>query len=312
MIRHKLQTAVEKRSSLLGPETSSETCQDTNALRLIDGGGDGLPGIFLDTYADRWLVSTRASELDPEVRAWLEARGAEGRTIYWKRLDQHDKEDPIHIAGPLQEAPFIATESGVRYQINFQAGYSQGIFLDQRLNRQRVRQHSAKEKTVLNTFAYTGAFSVCAALGGATTTTLDLSQVYLDWAKDNFRANDLDPSDHHFCKGDTFHWLKRFARQGRRFDGIILDPPTFSRDDKGKVFRVEKDYHRLVTLALSCLTSQGWMLCCTNCRKLDPRDFANKVHKGAPGGKITSLAMPPEYSGEHYLKSLWLEMSRHS
>lgn len=291
-----LKQAIATRSSILS--------EKTNALRLIDGEGDGLPGVFLDTFANHWVIATRSSHLDSGIRTWIEAQE---KTCYWKRLDQHEKEDPTHIAGPAADEPFIATESGVRYQISFQAGYSQGIFLDQRLNRQRVRKHSAAGKTVLNTFAYTGAFSVCAALGGATTTTLDLSQVYLDWAKDNFSANDLDPADHYFCKGDTFHWLKRFARQGRKFDGIILDPPTFSRDDKGKVFRVEKDYHRLVSLAHACLAPGGWIICCTNCRKLDPRDFSRMVREGAPGAKVTPLAMPEEYTGENYLKSLWVE-----
>ncbi|NWK55754.1 class I SAM-dependent rRNA methyltransferase [Verrucomicrobiaceae bacterium N1E253] len=294
-----LEQALQQRSSLLSP--------DTNALRLIDGDGDGLSGIFLETFADRWVVSTRSNHLPDDIRKWLTAQN---HSTYWKRLDQHEKESPSHIGGPEQNEAFTATESGVRYQIDFQAGYSQGIFLDQRLNRQRVRQSSTtgdgQTKTVLNTFAYTGAFSVCAALGGATTTTLDLSQVYLDWARDNFRLNQLDPADHYFCKGDTFHWLKRFARQGRSFDGIILDPPTFSRDDKGKVFRVEKDYHRLVQLAHACLAPGGWILCCTNCRKLHPREFARMVRRGAPGCTVTPLPMPPEYTGENYLKSLWV------
>jgi len=296
VIRHKLQTAIEKRSHLL--------CDETNALRLVDGSGDGLSDVFLETFADRWVISTRDGSLDPEIRAWLQTQG---KSCYWKRLDQHEKEDPAHIAGPKHDDPFTASESGVNYKIHFKAGYSQGIFLDQRLNRQRVREHSGEGKTVLNTFAYTGAFSVCAALAGATTTTLDLSQTYLDWARDNFRENDLDPEQHYFCKGDTFHWLKRFARQGRKFDGIILDPPTFSRDDKGKVFRVEKDYGRLVALAHACLAPGGWMLCCTNCRKLDPRNFTQMVKEGAPGGKVTPLAMPEEYTGEYYLKSLWVD-----
>lgn len=296
MIRHKLQTAIQRRSHLLDSQT--------NALRLVDGSGDSTPGLFIDTFADHWLVSTRNDRLDPDIRSWL---NEQHQTCYWKRLDQHEKESPTHIAGPPQNEPFIARENDINYRIHFQAGYSQGIFLDQRLNRQRVRSSSGPDKTILNTFAYTGAFSVCAALGGATTTTLDLSQVYLDWARDNFQANDLDPADHYFCKGDTFHWLQRFARQGRTFDGIILDPPTFSRDDKGKVFRVEKDYHRLVSLAHACLAPNGWILCCTNCRKLDPRDFIRMIRQGAPGKQTTSLDMPEEYTGEPYLKSVWVE-----
>lgn len=295
-MQHKLENAIEKRSHLLD--------EQTNALRLVDGVGDGLPDVFLETFASHWVVSTRDGRLHPEIRAWLQQQA---HSCYWKRLDQHEKENPQHIAGPKQDEPFIARESGVNYKIHLQAGYSQGIFLDQRLNRIRVREHSGPGKTVLNTFAYTGAFSVCAALVGATTTTLDLSQIYLDWARDNFRANDLAPDDHYFCKGDTFHWLKRFARQGRTFDGIILDPPTFSRDDKGKVFRVEKDYGRLVELAYACLAPGGWMLCCTNCRKLDPRDFSRMVRDAAPSSTITALDMPEEYTGENYLKSLWVQ-----
>ncbi len=281
---------------------------DTDALRLVDGDGDELPGVYLDTLADRWLVSTTAGELDPEVREWLMQEGAKSRTIYWKQLDQHEKTDPTHIAGPKQESAFMVRENGVAYQLSFQSGYSQGIFLDQRLNRKRVRSSSEKGTTVLNTFAYTGAFSVCAALGGATTTTLDLSQVYLDGARDNFAANQMNTSDHYFCKGDTFHWLKRFARQGRTFDGIILDPPTFSRDDKGKVFRVEKDYGRLVSMARACLADDGWMLCCTNCRKLDLRDFTRMIQQAAPDAELTSLAMPEEYTAAPYLKSVWVKV----
>ncbi|MGB0775424.1 MAG: class I SAM-dependent rRNA methyltransferase [Akkermansiaceae bacterium] len=293
-----IQQAIAKREHLLTSET--------NALRLIDGDGDGLPGVFLDSYADRWLASTRTDQIDPNLRVWLESQD---RSVYWKRLDQHEKESPRRLTGPSADEPFIARENGINYRIHFQAGYSQGIFLDQRLNRKRVREFSSEGKTILNTFAYTGAFSVSAALGGATTTTLDLSQVYLDWAKENFQANEQDPADHYFCKGDTFHWLKRFARQGRTFDGIILDPPTFSRDDKGKVFRVEKDYDRLVALAYACLAPGGWILCCTNCRKLHPRDFLRMVQKGAPNTKLTSLSMPEEYSGENYLKSIWAHKS---
>ena len=145
--------------------------------------------MFIDTFAGRWLVSTRSDQIDSGLREYLESQD---RTCYWKRLNQHEKESPFHIAGKSQDEAFIARENGINYRIHFQAGYSQGIFLDQRLNRQRLRAHSAAGKTILNTFAYTGAFSVCAALGDATTTTLDLSQVYLDWARDNFQANNLD------------------------------------------------------------------------------------------------------------------------
>ena len=102
-----------------------------------------------------------------------------------------------------------------------------------------MRERCQPGDSILNTFAYTGAFSVSAALAGALTTTLDLSQPYLDWARENFRLNNLDPEAQHFCKGDTFHWLRRFAKQGRTFNGIILDPPKFGRGPKNETWRIE-------------------------------------------------------------------------
>lgn len=298
MIEKLIKSAIAKRGHLLSSET--------DALRLFDGIGDGFNGTFLETFADKWIISTRENRLPRDVEIFLKASG---KSVYWKRLDQHQKDDPSHLSGPAQNEPFIAKESGVNYKISFQSGYSQGVFLDQRDNRVRIREASRPGDAILNTFAYTGAFSVCAALAGATTTTLDLSQPYLDWAKENMAANSIDPSKHYFCKGDTFHWLKRFAKQGRKFNGIILDPPTFSRDDKGKVFRVEDDYYRLVELAAACTASDGWILASTNCRKLTPSAFNVLVKRGLAKYKsITMLDMPEEYTGEPYLKSMWISL----
>ena len=296
--------AIAKRKSLID--------EDTNALRLFDGVGDGAADLFLETFANRWVISNREGDLSPE---WIDCMQQSGKSVYWKRLDQHQKDDPVHLTGDEQEEPFVAKESGVNYEISFQSGYSQGIFLDQRDNRKRVRQLVADQvskgnaQTVLNTFAYTGAFSVCAAMGGATTTTLDLSQPYLDWAKQNMRCNAIDPQQHYFCKGDTFHWLKRFVKQGRKFNGIILDPPTFSRDDKGKVFRVESHYDQLIQLASQCVAKGGWILASTNCRKLSHEAYLRLLRKGlsAPA-KLISADMPEEYSGENYLKSVWIHL----
>ena len=143
--------------------------------------------------------------------------------------------------------------------------------------------------------------------GGAQTTTLDLAQPCLDWARENFILNGIDPSAQYFCKGDARRWLERFARQGRTFHGIILDPPTFSRDDRGKVFRVESHYGELVALARECLEPGGWMLCTSNCRKLGHEDFRRMVAQAVPGFRLTRDPMPPDFSGEDYLKRLWID-----
>lgn len=285
--------AIEKRRALW---------ERSDALRLVDGMGDGLAGLTLESFAGRWLVATDGFELPGGVREFLLASG---RSVYWKRLDQTQRESPSHLGGPAQDEPFTIEENQLRFEVSFQSGYSQGIFLDQRDNRRKVRELGAS--SVLNTFAYTGAFSVAAASGGAVTTTLDLSQPYLDWARRNFALNGIDPDTQYFCKGDTFHWLARFARQKRRFAGIILDPPTFSRDANGKVFRVEKDYALLVSLASACLEPGGWILCCTNCHKLGNAEFRSMLRAGAGRPvQLDETPMPEDFTGEPYLKSVWL------
>jgi 23S rRNA (cytosine1962-C5)-methyltransferase len=298
-MRELLETAVAKRSSLLTAET--------DAVRLIDGAGDGLPGLFLETHAGRWLLSTTTGHIPPPVREWLRDRDV---SCYWKRLDQHQKESPAPLCGPDVPEPFLIRENAIRYEISFQSGYSQGIFLDQRDNRAEVRRLMRPGLRLLNTFAYTGAFSVAAAMAGAETTTLDLSQPYLDWAKRNFSHNALDPGAHHFCKGDTFHWLRRFAKQGRTFDAIVLDPPTFSRDEKGKVFRVEENFGELAALAARVLAPGGWMLCCTNFRRMTPGEFERQLLGNLPRVlQARHSPMPPDFTDEAYLKSVWLGLA---
>lgn len=192
--------------------------------------------------------------------------------------------------------------------MDMEAGYSQGLFLDQRDNRAEVRHRCTPGSTLLNTFAYTGAFSVCAALAGATTTTLDLAQPCLTWCRENMQLNGIDPTNHYFCKGDVLHWLERFARQKRRFDAIVLDPPTFSRDEKGRIWRVERDYGKLVAKAAACLAPGGWMLCTTNCRKLSPASFRRMVAEGIPGARLSTSPMPFDFDGEPYLKTIWADL----
>jgi 23S rRNA (cytosine1962-C5)-methyltransferase len=292
-----LDKAVARRAAML--------TADTDALRLVDGAGDGLRGIYLETYAERLLLSTAGGSVPADIIRWLEQRGL---PCYHKRLDQHQKEAAQHLCGPPVGAPFLIRENGLNFEISFQSGYSQGIFLDQRDNRAELRRRMHPGLRMLNTFAYTGGFSLAAASAGAETTTLDLSQPYLDWARRNFTHNTLDPAAHHFCKGDTFHWLRRFAKQGRRFDAIVLDPPTFSRDEKGRVFRVEKDFGELAALAAEILAPGGCLLCCTNFRGMSPREFEHLATSRLPRSmKARHAPMPADFTAPPYLKSLWLE-----
>jgi 23S rRNA (cytosine1962-C5)-methyltransferase len=289
----RIRAAVESRGTIRN--------DGTNALRLFDGSGDGLSDLIIDDFAGRWIVQTmgeRMPVIHPDVGY---------RSLYWKPLLKSIKLAPNHIGGAPSDEPFVVLESGLQFEIDFRAGYSPGLFLDQRINRLKLSNLAGK-KTVLNTFAYTCAFGVAAASGGATTVNLDLSRHYLDWGKRNYGLNRITAGEHDFIYGDVFDWLGRFQRRGRRFDLIVLDPPTFSRDRKSKVFRIQDDYRELADLAVHCLNRDGLLFCSTNFRGMTFDDFlkilAPAVHRpfrAEPG------SMPPDFTGDKYLKTVWMQ-----
>ena len=107
--------------------------------------------------------------------------------------------------------------------------------------------------------------------------------------------------------------MKRFAKKGRSFHGIILDPPTFSRGPKGKPWRVERDFSSLVAAAAEVTEPGGWMLCSTNCRKLPVYEFEHAIFEGLGDagrrGKLESTPMPVDFRGDPYLQSIWVELA---
>ncbi len=281
----------------------------TDALRLLDAEGDGpeFRGLILEDYAGRWLVQTdgRDWQAPPE---WLRQLKPAPRAIYWKQLVQQDRAAPVWWQGERVTEPFFVRENGLRFRIDFSAGYSQGIFLDQRANRRRLRGLLEKKPgaRVLNLFAYTGAFSVVAAAAGAAITTVDLSKHYLEWAKENFRLNACDDRTHEFLAGDVFDWLKRLAKKGRLFDFVVADPPTFSRDRSGRVFRVERDYPRLAAACAALVAPRGALLCTSNARGLGPNGLHRLIaDEFGSRWRYEQSAMPPDFTGEPYLQTVW-------
>lgn len=273
----------------------------TDALRVVDDAGDGFDDLIIEDYAGRWLAQTRA----PGFPNWL-GEVAGPRALYWKHLGE-EKDAPVFVNGTEQAGPFMIEENGMRFEIDFSAGYSPGIFLDQRDNRERIRRGSPGLR-VLNCFAYTCAFGVAAALGGAKTVNVDLSKNYLAWGKRNFESNQLAVSDHEFIFGEVFDWLKRFKKKGRLFDLVVLDPPTFSRSQEGS-FRVEKDFGALVSAAVDVLAPRGTVFCSTNQRSLTLARFRELVAAALrPAGawKFEAPRMPSDFTGAPYLKSIWL------
>jgi 23S rRNA (guanine2445-N2)-methyltransferase / 23S rRNA (guanine2069-N7)-methyltransferase len=159
-----------------------------------------------------------------------------------------------------------------RFWVNFEDYLDTGLFLDHRPIRQRIGQE-AKGKTFLNLFAYTGAVTVQAALGGAlSSTTVDMSQTYLDWARRNFLLNGLSEGTHQLVQADCLQWLARAARTGERYDVVFLDPPTFSNSKRMvQTFDVQLDHGVLIRQAMALLAPEGILYFSTNLRnfKLD-------------------------------------------
>jgi 23S rRNA (cytosine1962-C5)-methyltransferase len=310
--------------------------RETNAYRLIHGAADGWPEWYVERLGDFLLSQSArplAVEQQEELQRLMEFHGARG--VYHKILTRQARRTPAPqassqlVLGEPAPPQFTVIEQGVRFEMSFAEGYSTGLFLDQRENRRRLPANhvaagfplfpgGAAGAEVLNTFAYTCGFSVCAAKAGARTTSLDLSKKYLAWGRRNFELNGLDPAGHDFIFGDAFDWLRRLAKKGRRFDLVILDPPTFSQSKQRGAFQAEKDYGRLVDAALPLVRSDGVLFASTNAVRLEPEKFMAAVTGAIQTARRRIVnrhyvPQPPDFPIHHeepaYLKTVWLRVS---
>jgi len=200
---------------------------------------------------------------------------APGR-LHLKRRERQRGLSQYEKLGPDGEA-FIVEESGLRFEVKFDAYLDTGLFLDHRPGRKRVAENvaarAAKGERVnfLNLFAYTGSFSVYAATAGAErSTTVDLSNTYQAWTARNFALNGIDPVRHALERDDVFAWLATAGSQGRRFDVIVLDPPSFSNSKKMQgVLDIQRDQGLLVRQCHALLAPRGELLFSTNLRSFD-------------------------------------------
>jgi 23S rRNA (cytosine1962-C5)-methyltransferase len=303
----------------------------TDAFRLVHGAADARPGFYADRLGE-YLLAQSAGLLTAEQRTLVEELGRRfaARGIYHKILRRQaaggkgPETPPQWLAGEKAPEEILARENGLRFALRLGEGYSTGLFLDQRENRRRLLTGYiapdftiARPARILNAFAYTCGFSVCAAVGGAHVTSLDLSQKHLQWGKRNFALNGLDSAAHDFIFGDAFGWFRRLAKKGRQFDVIILDPPTFSRSKEHGVFQAEKDYGSLVAAALPMLAPDGILLASTNAVTLEAEHFVDLVRQAITGaGRHVSrwhYAPPPPDFPAHRRepacsKTVWLRL----
>ncbi|PHF90287.1 class I SAM-dependent rRNA methyltransferase [Bacillus wiedmannii] len=251
---------------------------DTTAFRALNGEGDGLGGLIIDYYDGYYVVSWYSEGIytfRDEIIAALQ-KVANFKGIYEKkRFDTKGKyiEGDDFVAGERGDFPLIVKENGVNFAVYLNDGAMVGVFLDQRNVRKQIRDKYAKGRTVLNMFSYTGAFSVFAALGGASkTTSVDLANRSLSKTIEQFSVNEVDYEAQDIIVEDVFLYFKYAAKKKMKFDMVVLDPPSFARSKK-YTFSAAKDYKNLLKETIAITENNGIIVASTNCSAFDMKKF---------------------------------------
>ena len=294
----------------------------TTAFRLFNQEGDGFGGLTVDLYGDyavfswynsyvyqiRKVISEAFRQVFPEVLGTYEK-------IRFKGLDY----ESAHVYG--QEAPdfFTVLENGVLYQVFMNDGLMTGIFLDQHEVRGSLVDGLAMGKSLLNMFSYTAAFSVAAAMGGASqTTSVDLAKRSRELSQAHFQANGISTDDHRFIVMDVFEYFKYAKRKGLTYDVIVLDPPSFARNKK-QTFSVAKDYHKLISQSLEILNPGGIIIASTNAANVSRQKFTEQIDKGFAGRSyqiLNKYGLPADFAynkkdeSSNYLKVISMKVSK--
>ena len=294
----------------------------TTAFRLFNQEGDGFGGLTVDLYGDyavfswynsyvyqiRQTISEAFRQVFPEVLGTYEK-------IRFKGLDY----ESAHVYG--QEAPdfFTVLENGVLYQVFMKDGLMTGIFLDQHEVRGSLVDGLAMGKSLLNMFSYTAAFSVAAAMGGASqTTSVDLAKRSRELSQAHFQANGISTDEHRFVVMDVFEYFKYAKRKGLTYDVIVLDPPSFARNKK-QTFSVAKDYHKLISQSLEILNSGGIIIASTNAANVSRQKFTEQIDKGFAGRSyqiLNKYGLPADFAynkkdeSSNYLKVISMKVSK--
>ena len=294
----------------------------TTAFRLFNQEGDGFGGLTVDLYGDyavfswynsyvyqiRQTISEAFRQVFPEVLGAYEK-------IRFKGLDY----ESAHVYG--QEAPdfFTVLENGVLYQVFMNDGLMTGIFLDQHEVRGSLVDGLAMGKSLLNMFSYTAAFSVAAAMGGASQTiSVDLAKRSRELSQAHFQANGISTDDHRFIVMDVFEYFKYVKRKALTYDVIVLDPPSFARNKK-QTFSVAKDYHKLISQSLEILNPGGIIIASTNAANVSRQKFTEQIDKGFAGRSyqiLNKYGLPADFAynkkdeSSNYLKVISMKVSK--
>ncbi|PPA69773.1 class I SAM-dependent rRNA methyltransferase [Jeotgalibacillus proteolyticus] len=251
---------------------------DTNAFRVFNGEGDGLGGLTIDYFNGHYLF-TWYSEGIYLMREELFSAFEElvsYKSIYGKkRFDTKGRyvEDDDFIKGERPSFPLVVKENGAQFAVYLNEGAMVGVFLDQRDVRRAIRDRYAEGKTVLNTFSYTGAFSVFAALGGAVkTTSVDLANRSVPKTIEQFSMNGIDYEAQDILVRDVFRYFNYAVKNEIKFDLVVMDPPSFARSKKN-TFSAAKDYKNLMKQAIDITENNGVIVASTNAANVPMKKF---------------------------------------
>jgi 23S rRNA (cytosine1962-C5)-methyltransferase len=256
----------------------------TNAVRLVHGESDGLPGIVADRYADTVVVQLLSAGAERWRDAIEEALASlPGVARLWERSDADVRqlEGLALRAGQLRGAPaagpLTVHEHGLTFAVEIQAGHKTGFYLDQRDNRLRLRA-LAKDCDVLDCFSYTGGFALNAHAGGArSVTAIESSALALDQARTNAAAHGHASIE--WMEGDVFQTLRRLRDAGRQFDLIVLDPPKFA-PTAAHAERAARAYKDINLLGFKLLRARGALMTFSCSGGVSPELF-QKIVAGA-------------------------------
>lgn len=294
----------------------------TDACRLVNGEGDGLPGLVVDRYADVLAVQilTQGMERFREVilahledrlapRAIVDRRDNRGRA-----LEELDTKKCV-VRGEAPADPVAIRQDGMTFLVDVLDGQKTGFFLDQRAHRQRLLG-LVKDRDVLDTFCYTGASAVYALRGGARSVTgIDSSRPALELAEKTMLANGLPECS--WIQSDGFEGLKQLAEQGRTFGCVLLDPPPFAPSKKNRD-KAMVAHLRLHKLALRVLEPGGWLVSSTCSHHVSGDDLGTTAAQAAVqagrtirlmarGGAFADHPSVPGMPEGEYLSTLYMK-----
>ena len=291
--------------------------EQTTAYRVFNGEGDGLGGLTIDFYDDYYVFSWYSKGIYAHQEVILKAFQAvvrDSKGIYEKiRFETNKKPETDLISGKSAPEPLIILENGIKYATYLDDGLMTGVFLDQRDVRQSLLEKYAMGKTVLNTFSYTGAFSVAAALGGAVeTTSVDLAKRSLPKTVEQFELNNLNIDDQVVRVMDVFDYFKYAIRHKLAFDVVVVDPPSFARSKK-RTFSAAKDYASLLEEVIQLTKPKGIIVASTNASNVTTEKFKGFIEEAFKNQNKSytieeTFALPddfkinPEFTQGDYLK----------